>query len=50
LGAGLKIKPREKVIVKKPHRGGQDPNWAVEPYDEDDDNEYFCMVYHSLLK
>jgi hypothetical protein len=35
LGAGLTIQPRKKVIVKKPQRGGQGPNWAVEPYDDD---------------
>jgi hypothetical protein len=33
LGAGLTIQPRRKVIVfKNPKRGGQDPNWALEPY------------------
>jgi hypothetical protein len=41
LGAGLTIQPRKKVIVKKPHKGegGQGPNWAVEPYDDDDDGD-----------
>jgi hypothetical protein len=37
LGAGLTIQPCKKVIVKKPQIGGQGPNWAVEPYDDDDD-------------
>jgi hypothetical protein len=39
LGAGLTIQPSKKVIVKKPQkRGGQVPTWAVEPYDDDDDD------------
>jgi hypothetical protein len=46
LGTGLTIQPCKKVIVTKPQRGGQGPNWAVEPYydddddDDDDDNDY----------
>jgi hypothetical protein len=35
LGAGLRIHPYKSVIVTKPQRGGQGPNWAVEPYDDD---------------
>jgi hypothetical protein len=31
--------PCKNVIVKKPIRGSQAPNWAVEPYDDDDDDE-----------
>jgi hypothetical protein len=39
LGAGLTIQPWKKVIVTKPHqRGGQGPDWAVEMYDDDDDD------------
>jgi hypothetical protein len=34
LGAGLTVQPCKKVIVKKPQRGGQGLNWAVEPYDD----------------
>jgi hypothetical protein len=34
-GAGLTIQPRKKVIVTKLQRGGHDPIWAAEPYDDD---------------
>jgi hypothetical protein len=37
LGVGLTIQPCKKVIVKKPHRGGQVPTWTVETYDDDDE-------------
>jgi hypothetical protein len=41
LVVGLTIQPCKKVIVKKtPKKGGQGPYWAVEPYDDDDDDEY----------
>jgi hypothetical protein len=36
-GAGLTIQPRKKVTVKKPQKQG--PTWAVEPYDDDDDDK-----------
>jgi hypothetical protein len=26
-------------LLRNPIRGGQGPNWAVEPYDDDDDDE-----------
>jgi hypothetical protein len=26
-------------LLRNPIRGGQGPNWAVEPYDDDDDEE-----------
>jgi hypothetical protein len=34
LGAGVTIQPCRKIIVEKPKKGGQGPNWAVESYDE----------------
>jgi hypothetical protein len=37
LGTGLTNQPCKKVIVTKPHWGGQGPNWAAEPYDDDDE-------------
>jgi hypothetical protein len=37
------MQPCKKVIVKKPQRGGgQSPNWAVQPYDYDDDDDFPC--------
>jgi hypothetical protein len=27
------------VILTKPERGSQGPYWAVEPYDDDDEND-----------
>jgi hypothetical protein len=41
LGVGVTIQPCKKVIVTKPQRGGQGPNWAVEPYDDDDNKLMF---------
>jgi hypothetical protein len=35
LGVGLTIQPCKKVLLRNPKRGGQGPNWAVEPYDDD---------------
>jgi hypothetical protein len=26
------------LLLRNPDRGGQGPNWAVEPYDDDDDD------------
>jgi hypothetical protein len=43
LGAELTIQPWKKVIVTKPQWGGQGPNWAVEPYDDDDDGDLFVV-------
>jgi hypothetical protein len=37
LGAGLTIQPRKKIIVTNPIRGGLGPNWAVDPYDDDEE-------------
>jgi hypothetical protein len=45
LGTGLTIQPRKKVIVKKPQRAGQGLNWAVEPYDDDDDDVVLIQKY-----
>jgi len=38
-GPPCTIQPCKKVIVTKPQRGGQGPNWGVEPYDDDDDDD-----------
>jgi hypothetical protein len=46
LGAGLTIQPCKKVIVTNPQWGGQGPNWAVEPYDD----EIKHKVGYSLVK
>jgi hypothetical protein len=27
------------LLLRNPLRGGQGPNWAVEPYDDDDDDD-----------
>jgi hypothetical protein len=36
------MQPRKRVIVKKPQKGGQGLIWALEPYDDDvdDDDSY----------
>jgi hypothetical protein len=39
LGAGLTIYPCKKFNVTKSQRGGQGPNWSVQPYDDDDDDD-----------
>jgi hypothetical protein len=38
LGTGVTIQPCKKVIVVKPHKGRPGLYWAVEPYDDDDDD------------
>jgi hypothetical protein len=38
LGAGQTIQPCKKVIVTKTHKGDQGLIWAVEPYEDDDEN------------
>jgi hypothetical protein len=39
LGAGLTIHSYKKFNVTKSQRGGQGPNWSVQPYDDDDDGD-----------
>jgi hypothetical protein len=29
----------------KPHRGGQGPTWAVEPYDDHDDDDILTFTF-----
>jgi hypothetical protein len=44
-GAGLTIQPRKKgYCYETPKRGGQGPNWAVEPYDDDDDKLFVSVI------
>jgi hypothetical protein len=38
LGAGLTIQTSKTLLLRNPNWGGQGPNWAVEPYDDDDDD------------
>jgi hypothetical protein len=33
-------------LLRNPKRGGQGPNWAVEPYDDDDDDDDDDGVLH----
>jgi hypothetical protein len=35
--------PRKGYMLRNPIRGGQGPFWAVEPYDDDDYDEYWCF-------
>jgi hypothetical protein len=35
LGAGLTTSPVKRLLLRNPMRGGQGPNWAVQPYDDD---------------
>jgi hypothetical protein len=35
---GLTIQPCKRLLLRNPNRGGQGPNLAVEPYDDDDDD------------
>jgi hypothetical protein len=37
LGAGLIIQPVKRLLLRNPNRGGQGPNWAVQPYDYNDE-------------
>jgi hypothetical protein len=36
LGVGITIQPCKRVIVTKPQKRRQGPNWAAEPYDNDE--------------
>jgi hypothetical protein len=38
-------RPVERLLFRNPNRGGQRPNWAVEPYDDDDDDYNVSSMY-----
>jgi hypothetical protein len=38
-GSGVP-KTVKRLLLRNPIRGGQGPNWAAEPYDDDDDEPY----------
>jgi hypothetical protein len=31
-------------LLRNPIKGGQGPNWAVEPYDDDDDDDFSFLI------
>jgi hypothetical protein len=37
------------LLLRNPIRGGQGPNWAVEPYDDDDDDDTFSKQLIALM-
>jgi hypothetical protein len=49
LGAGLTILSRKMLLLRNPKMRGKGSIWAVEPYDNDDD-DYLCTLYLSTQK
>jgi hypothetical protein len=35
-------------LLGNPNRGGQGPNWAVEPYDDDEDDDQLRMMLKGI--
>jgi hypothetical protein len=41
-------KAKIKTLLRNPKRGGQGPNWAVEPYDDNDDENKKKYAFNLL--